>query len=357
MSIVVASPTMNLVTGKFNISAVISTTTIVTGTVRITAPDGNYYYSSGNSASTFSLGTGSDLAGVAGTHTQNTINLPLDVNGNPQQGEYVFDYNYKEGSPVINYTPISWTYCFSAPTISLIVTVNCSVPVASFQDTTDYDVNGTTPTTTRAAVLTKNNNTPTFGSVNFTGETYLLAGEFYAGLYTVAMTTTLTYAFTNHNVYTQITGTNNALSVQCDTSACSMKCAISTLLTNMEASQTTNPKLYLQYEKQLILVNGYYNQYLLSVMCKDTTTRDSALAKVQAITGVTTGCCGSDENYLIIATTLCDCRGPVEFPETSSSTTDSEGEAYVILDTAYENGYIATYTGIGVWQRNGQSTW
>lgn len=365
MSIAISSPTMNLVTGKFNISATISTTTINTGTLRITAPDGLYYYSAGNNATTFTNGTGSDIAGVAGSYTNNIIDIPLDANGVVQAGLYKLDYNYKEGVPVLNYSGVlssaGWTYCFEDPELSVSVSVNCDIPIAVFADATDYEVEDVIPTITGTMVLSKTNDTPTFTPVSTVvsgiNTNYTLTGEFYAGYYTIVLTSNLTYAFTNHNVFTTLTLTDNALQVACDEDTCTLLCAYNTLKLNLDDTLTTNPKLYLQYIQKATLLNFYNGGYWAAVKCKDDTSKAAYIAKIQALIGFNSNCCGGDENYQIKSVSLCDCRQPVEAPELATSTTDSDGNAYVAGDIAYDQDYIYRYDAIGVWTRAQKQTW
>lgn len=340
----------NIKTGFIKVVDGTSGTAFVKGVLKITGPDSNLYYSPGNNSSTFAAPATSaspDFTAIGGINT--AIAIPLNTGGFPMTGIYKVDYKITDGATIYTYSGALTTgvvdYQFSNPTtLSLGLTMNTSLPAAVFQDNSSYTISGITPTITRSSTLTKNNDTPAFTPIVFIAASYSLIGTFYAGLYTLVTVSELTYDFTNFGVITEVTITNNTLDVEGYNGPKSISCAQNQLITQMEAAYSAgNTTIGDSIKNTLLFLGIYLNQYEWAIRANNDTVRDSAMVKIMNLANVSSACCGSDPNYQILSTSLCECDLYVEAPESYTSTTDSNGNAYKIGDRSFDGTYEYVY--------------
>ncbi len=367
---------VNLATSKLDLRIVNGTGAITTGTVRVTAPDGQYYYAFGT-ISNFVAYTGT-LTASASTTTSwfASIDLPLDINLAVQLGLYKVDINYNNGGN-LSYTgalsTAGFTYAFcSIPVPTPNATVDCINGQAIFGDITGYGytVNNAIPVITRTMIVEKMgglpaDNTPPlegWDEWTYTGSTttipdsgavlaypYLYSGVGENG-YRVNVAVTLLYDFGTFFLYTESTK-ESYFDVTCEKGICDLFCGINTLKLQFEATAEGSPQ-YEYLKNKLLMITLYRTLFLEAYRCGSEDVKISSLNKIREIGAFTSNCCGDTENFQISPYKLCDCDSDwKERPLTNASTQAPSGYAYKIGDKAYDANFTYLYVNTGVWER------
>lgn len=174
--------------------------------------------------------------------TNNLISLLLDNNGDVVLGTYSITASYHvDLDTLYPETTVTKTYSFNItyqqPTVTVVLEANCITPLLKSTDTTNYTINGVTPTITRVhtiffpAVLQLANLTGT-GAV-------LQTSSFYTNEHSSEVVSTLTYAFTGYTVIDVATGTAS-IDVECDAQLCDLYCCMAAEWNRYLSFKTTN---------------------------------------------------------------------------------------------------------------------
>ena len=376
----IAIPTFNLNLGTIIITNTSTGTPVLThGVVRVTSPTGAELYTAGNNASTFntpSTATSPDFNSMAGSIS---INIPLDVNGAPQAGEYTVEMRAWEGTNTIAAPSRVFTYFpLTLPTPQAGDQEDIYNPITAqlyFQDIRGYGykVNNATPTISRVIAISKVNGLPssptpsgwTGWTRTATTTTILDSGillefpELYQGAYSYSITSTLTYNFGTF-ILIGTTSTSKVYNIEADNNICNIFCAVNTLKKQWEnaveqGNTTEANKLYQTLNTASIYINIFNQAY----RCMDQDTKNSTLNYLTKILNVTESCCGANsENSQIKLYRLCDCDPMwVQVPANSTSLIAANGYEYKIGDRAYDANYTYLYVGIGQWTRIANQTY
>lgn len=369
---------VNLTTSKLELQFVNAAPAITAGSVRILAPDDQYYYGFGTSVN-FAASTGTLVVNASAISAWLVaIDLPLDINGAVQLGTYKVDCNYTAGgalsySGVLSTAGFPYMLC-DIPEPKPGVTVDCINAQAVFADQTGfgYILNSATPTISRTMTVQKMNGLPSgstpplSGWVGWTytglsttiGDTGATLGypNLYSGVgtggYKVTVSVVLTYDYGTWQLTTSMSK-NEVFDVTCDKTLCDLFCGINTLKMNMEDS-IDNTKKYNELRNKWLDINLYRNLMLEAYRCNNATVKASAFNKIKEIGGFTENCCGSnDADFQISAYQLCDCADLlVEVPQFNTSIAAFSGYVYKIGDATRDANYNYYYLGIGVWGRD-----
>lgn len=201
----------------------------VNGNFKITAPSGSIIYNNTD----YSNANCDIRNGVARTN-QTVIQLPLGLDGLPEQGNYTIEYTVYDTNTLEYYTATNtYSYAYVRPVVCITQTVDCVSPLFVSTDSTEYDVNGVAPTSlVRSHVLTF-----PVGSglvpISSAGATITEGAlQFANGTQTTQITTGLTYLFADGlTVIDSITGVQEVL-VDCSL-VCSLLCGLRSIETQM----------------------------------------------------------------------------------------------------------------------------
>lgn len=297
----------NLTTGKFNL---IDTTSASGGSVyskgvlKVTAPSGVDYFTTGNDDLTFANPTTSaspDFTAIGGTN--NLLNIPT-AGGLPQIGLYRFFYNAKDVSGALYEIELDLSYCHESPTGSLTFDYDCFASSFEVLDTTNYTVNTITPSITRTLTLTYPNGivnkpydsypTPVNNVSNANNITITYNGSdgLFVGLYKSNLNSSLLYAYPAYNVIDQVAYQSN-ITTECSLTYCDLFCGIKSLEARFSAEKYKNTTLSEQLGEQLQFAMTYFEMYYHAYKCGDTAKAQYYANQVTEITGATTDCgCG-----------------------------------------------------------------
>lgn len=361
--------------------------------VRMTAPDGLYYYFNGNNASTFAnpnIATTPDFTTITGTTSGS---LPLDSNGNIQNGTYLFDMNLYNttSSSLSSMTQQTVSFCYHAVDFKLTPTIDCINAKLTVTDETDYTfatsfivgssytlslskdvLTGTLPNGQTVTLDSSYNQSFSLTGTGVTAiitteESVIITNPLYAGAYTVGLTGEL--------IWTTGTGTsayNTALEIDetvaytaaCVGGVCDVKCGVASVESQYKlAKDTGDIKGAAELAYKLTLISDYLALFNLASKCIDTDLATYALKQVQAIGNFNSGCCKFGDNYLIEPYYDCDCV-PVnmtfvyrQVPASATSTSDASSVAYNLGDQAYDANYWYIYVNNASWKRVALTTW
>lgn len=200
-----------------------------------------------------------------------SFNLPLDSNGNIQEGNYTITLTYFRDGDTATQLERSYTFNFSytRPSIDLEISYSIINPIEfKSVDNTSYAFGGVTPTSTVTQVLYY---PPSVGGTYTQVGKTLAVQTFYTGKGSVKATPVNSYAFTT-GYYTDATGTavnwtlNDTWSdiknyeVSSVASSCDLECCLSALQKQVKnaqgkASYPEKLETYLQASSLLTLIN------------------------------------------------------------------------------------------------------
>jgi hypothetical protein len=301
------SISFNLTTGKFNLIDTTSSTggsVYSKGVLKVTAPSGVDYYTTGNDSSTFadpSLATSPDFTAIGGTN--NLLNIPT-AGGLPQIGLYKFFYNAKDVATTLYSIELDLSYCHETPTGSLTFDYDCFASSFEVQDTTNYTVDTITPAITRSLTLTYPNGivnrpydsypTPVnnISNANNITVTYNGSDGLFVGLYKSNLNSSLLYTYPAFKVIDQV-AFQSSITTECSLTYCDLFCGIKSLEARYSAEKYKNTTLSEQLGESLQFAMTYFEMYYHAYKCGDTAKAQYYANEVTEITGATTDCgCG-----------------------------------------------------------------
>ena len=111
----------------------------IKGIFKVTSPLGTVLYQNSEwLAETFG---DPDIIGNTLDWTKEDISLPLDDDGKPEQGTYIFEFKLSvDGTTVGFSTTKEYNYQYNTPVVVIDLSVNCSTSELTSVDNTDYDV-------------------------------------------------------------------------------------------------------------------------------------------------------------------------------------------------------------------------
>lgn len=291
------STLFNLSTGKFNFTdtsnyaAQVSPDTGVKGCLKITSPSGLVYQ---NAAFSTPISSTADIT-TAGGFVNNSITIPLDASSETQEGIYTIEYKVyvtggTDAGQTFTMTPVTFAYCFDEPEIEITQTVDCINAMFTSVDSTNYVVDGVTPTTTISHSVVEIAN-PARTNISNTNQTNTVVyPNLYTGDYKSAVSTLATYTFTSFSVSVTITGTST-YTVSCS-SPCDVYCGISDVWTSYTNYQSSGDiKAAANALNLFTLLIGLYKLYEMAVNCQDMTNANLYLAKINSIGNFSSSCC------------------------------------------------------------------
>lgn len=270
----------------------------VNGSFKITSPSGIVIY---NNLSYTNAGC--DIQNSVARTNQSTINLPLDADGNVEQGVYTILYTVYDVK--VEYYTVTNTYTvdYATPTLKIQQTVDCVTPLFTSKDATSYVVNGITPTITGTHTLTfpvGSGLTADTAAITGTGSTITEGKEEFAnGTQTTTIESEMTYVFADGlTIVDSLTGFQE-FKVDC-TFICSIYCCLSELETRIANAAGVNQTEY----NRLVTISGHiaFLQGLaqLAISCGKPDDVDAYLAEMQRILECNNNCgCSGDDPALV----------------------------------------------------------
>lgn len=309
------SVTFQLATGKFLIGDTSGyagagiNTADVNGQITIVGPDGQQ----------FQTGSPGDIVFPPGTN--GVINIPLDSNGDYQEGTYAFTYVtvVTGGVDAGTYsTTLSVDFCVETPEAQFTWLSDCYCePVLTLTDATAY---GSWVISSRVLTLYPPNNapqnTPITGSgvtVN-TGSTDVYAGLWAAGLETEVSRDYGTYTVTDIVSSLNETGGNVNSSVtytlSCDLDVCSIRCCINAQYNRyITALQNGNVPLANASKAVWEEMVALYSMIVQAVECGKTDNVNTYLSRIRLIGNCTEDCCSGSDSTGGLIVPLCQGGG------------------------------------------------
>lgn len=273
----------------------------VIGCFKVTAPDGTVIYNNTNFSSP-------DVVGATATWTKN-VAIPVNSDNTLVEGVYTIVYttHITDGLHTMYVLSNQATYDFEyvAPTIVITQTVDCISPNFTTIDTTDYVVNGITPTITRTMTLNYPVGSAGFGSPLTTSTTTISTGVFYQNTQTTEVSSVLIYTntatgdFPTYTVSDTIEATKEIV-VDC-TFICAIYCCIRSLEQRMQNAEGVNDVLFETYTAEFNKVMAFVALTKLAIECGKSTEVAGYLAEIRAITLCTSDCdCTDDAPSLVV---------------------------------------------------------
>lgn len=161
------------------------------------------------------------------------VGLPIDPStGLPELGKYIIDYNvWSSEEDTTWYAENIYTNKYYRPVEKITTTVDCVSPQFLTKDTTDYVIEGITPTFDHLLKLAYPNaiNGSTRTPTTTTGFTITRGvGQFFQGAQTTSVSSGLTYLFTDNLTVIDLLVFGEDFTVDC-TDICGVWCCVKTL--------------------------------------------------------------------------------------------------------------------------------
>lgn len=278
--------------------------TDVVGVIKIVAPSGMTVYNNTNFNSP-------DINPDVSLINSTTINLPLDSNNVPLQGDYTITYTVRVNptSLVASYDVAvekETTHTYSSPVVSLDISANLVLPSMTSTDNTSYTKTNSlgspvTPTIVRAHTLFY---PPTTGAAAITGTGASLSTSVVYGLsgsslqYSSSLTSDLTYNFgSDFYVVDEVKGTDR-FNLDIDENLCNIYCGINNLFNNWQTYKgTTRGDEYFAKFQQVTAL-GLAAQ--VAIDCGETQDVNGYFEQMRKIGGFTADCeCGDGTPTLL----------------------------------------------------------
>lgn len=292
--------------------------------------------------------------------SQQTVPLPL-VLDDVEPGTYTIVGTVYNSALAVYYTTTNtYTFDFENPEVEIEQTANCVNPSFVSQDSTNYDVNGITPTITRTHKLF-------YPDGNEDGATFLTSaaatiqtGTFYDGTQTTTISTALTYVNSDGlTIVTVVTG-RQEFKVDC-TFICSVLCCINDYRTRMLDQRGVNEVKFAEMSKTFSLAVGLVSTAKFNIECGLPDNVNDLLQEAYRITGCTANCTCSDSTVpsrvtglggLVSVSVVASGGAPVVVtPVTVGSTTTytvTLSSSFVNIVNSSYNTVVAAGSGIGV---------
>jgi len=270
----------------------------VTVVAKVESPSGVFYNNINHGAP--------DIDPNVSLDSVNTIALPLDGSGLPEQGLYTITLTYQD--LVVPATVVdvkTFTLDYASPTVDIDMTVDCVTPLLTAIDDTSYTVNSVAPTVTRAFSIHYPPSTPT---ADETGTAATLSTSVF---YTVAdstiehsssLTSTLSYLYdVDDLIYvTDIVTGSHVVQVACDGDICDIYCCLRSQWNRYTAAKSTNSALA---QKELAIFSQITNLASMvgnAVLCAKTTHVADYVAEILLLANCDAGCSCDDGTPQIV---------------------------------------------------------
>jgi hypothetical protein len=234
----------------------------VNGSFQIISPSGSQIYNNGSYTD-----ANCDIDVATSTSSQQTINFT------PEQGNYLITYTVYDNNLLTYSTKtITVNNSYVQPTITIAQTANCIGQVWTQEDTTDYVVNGVTPTKSIVNTLYYPAGSAGFGAPYSNAASILSTTTFYNGTQTSEITATLSYAFSGLTVTDVITATKE-MKVDCSY-YCSILCCILSYERLKESYRGNNTVKFKEANEKFHEIMDYVSLIRLSIECNDGASTD-----------------------------------------------------------------------------------
>lgn len=256
-----------------------TTKVVTTAAVWVTPPDNTSTYK-------FAF---SDVFVQGALTNQTVINLSLGVDGAPQAGNYSIVYTVKDTSTGAYVSDtLSYSFDFVPPIPSLGYTIDCIAPQLIVSDTTNYIVDGITPTITRTHTLYY---PPSLGLASITGTaTDFSTSNFYTpATFQHTLSSVCTWVFPTYTV-TVTLESEQFIDVVCDAQLCDIYCCVATLYNNWKANVGVNKILADKYITQLTQVAALMILIKQAIECGKNTAVAGYVSDILRIANCEPGC-------------------------------------------------------------------
>lgn len=267
--------------------------------LKITDPSGAVIHEGTTGSPTFTIQN-------AGSTLTQDINIPNDADGNPLEGDYVFEYTIEytdADGPNLDGTMDTETICFkdSTPTGDLGVTADCVQSKLTSTDNTTYPAGTTVTRSLTIKAPLKADGTRVVADVSTSNKSKIVTG-IYTGSYDVLMDNDVSIPLGNNGyVVNDVTDVVN-YDVNCDLDLCDIFCCIDKLTKEVAAAKYRNPKAWNErfYEWQQVI--NYYVLYRQAIECGQNTRATAHYNSILELAQCEPGC-GCDDNTptLIVA--------------------------------------------------------
>ena len=235
---------------------------------------------------------GCDIHNQTSRGNQTTIQCVLDLlTGILPVGNFFIVYKVYNSNTLEYYTTsMLITNNYVRAKVCIAQTADCVTPLFTSQDTTDYVVDGVTPSISRVHTISYPN-----GSSPTTSTSALItrgSGEFFNGNQTSTITSGVVYLFSNFTITDSITGFKN-IQVDC-TSLCKLYCCLRSLAQRM-TNAPFGSTLYNELAAQFSVVMGLVQLAAQATSCGHGTDISGYVATIQAMTDCNDNCGCSDE--------------------------------------------------------------
>jgi hypothetical protein len=209
--------------------------TEVHGVFKVVSPSGVTSYNNTTYASP-------DINVDVSTTNSTTIPIPLDANSKPEVGTYTITYSVEWDDGVLASTVTTkqrtFEFCYASPTAVVKLSSNCITPLLTSLDSTNYVVDGVTPTITRTHTLYY---PPSLGLADVTGTAaQLTTSTFYTGTQSSKISSVLLYTVNANFLITDTISGGDELSVDCNNNLCAVFCCVENLYVRFKNAQTRN---------------------------------------------------------------------------------------------------------------------
>lgn len=265
--------------------------TNVFGNLTIISPSGVTIYNN----TTFNS-TDCDVYPDNSTTQQSTVALPGLSNGYPEVGTYTITYTVSidDGSnPTYQVSATqSYDYSYIQPTPVLNIQADCFSPLLTATDSTDYEVDGVSPTETRTLTLDPPTNSGGSPITNTTTST-ITTSTFYTGLNGFTLSNDLEYVFSDGLVVIDTVTGAKSIVVDCSV-VCSIICCLRALNNRMEDYRVTNRVAFNSTEQLFTQVMSKVILYIELISCGKQEDALTVLNQIKSLANCTDDCSCTD---------------------------------------------------------------
>lgn len=269
-------------------------TTEVVGVFKIVTPSGVTYYNNTDYSNP-------DIDVDVSTTSTTTISLPTLGNGDVEQGVYTITYTVRHYDGVTT-TYVTKTrefdYCYDSPTVVVSLTANCATPLLTSKDSTNYVVNGYTPTITRTHKLYY---PPSLGKAVVSGSAATLTtSTFYTQTHSSTVSSVLQYDISAYFCIKDTVAGGTENDIDCNNNLCAVFCCIENLYVRFKNAQNTNRILADQLQAKLEKVAPLLIILQAAYDCGDDAQVNSLTTDILNISECTSDCdCDGDTPVLV----------------------------------------------------------
>lgn len=280
-------------------------TTNVNGEIQVIAPSGTIIYPNHNDYTN----AGCDIWIANSLNSQQTIQLPLNSNGEVEPGTYTILYTVFDKNLNIYYTQTNTVnFQYTPPKVCINQDVDCISPLFISTDNTDYTVNGIFPTISGTQTLAYPFGSDGYGNptvLPFTSNgSQIAVSTFYApGDQTTQIEADLLYTIISGAngffISDSITGLKNK-NVDC-AFICSIVCCLRSIERERDCFLGNNNIEYDRYNKRFIEAISYASYAKILIECGISNDLCHVLEKIKTITRCNDECkCSSDQPSRVV---------------------------------------------------------